>query len=59
MAINRRALEKIEEACQDDKNMCDFLRNLLIYEVNEPSQYTAEYERLVKEHAKGVEKHAL
>lgn len=59
MAINRRALVKIEAACRNDRNMCDFLRKLLIYEVNEPGQYMTEYKRLVKEHAKKVEKNAF
>lgn len=58
MAINRRALEKIEAACGEDTNMCDFLRELLIYEVNEPGQYMAEYERLVKKHVKEEGKNA-
>lgn len=53
MAINRRALEKIEEACKGDDNMKAFLRALLVFELEEPGRYKTEYERMLGKYAEG------
>lgn len=59
MAINRRALEKIESACKDDANMREFLRELLVFELDEPGRYKTEYERLLRDHADKDVKNAI
>lgn len=59
MAINRRAWEKIESVCKDDENMREFLRDLLVFELDEPGRYKSEYERMLKDHADKDVKNAI
>lgn len=53
MAINRRALNKVEEYCDGNQAMLGFLRELLVFEVDSPGRYTEEYEKLLEDYSKG------
>lgn len=52
MAFNKRIMAKLEDACEGNEAMQDFMRELVVYEMDGAKQYVKEYERLLKLYAK-------
>lgn len=55
MAFNKRIMSKLEDACDGNEAMQDFMRDLVVYEMSGSKQYMKEYEKLLKKHAKEEE----
>ena len=51
MAFNRRIMNRLEEACEGNVAMKGFLREVIIYEMREPGNYTKKYEERLKKWA--------
>ena len=55
MAFNKRIMDKIEKACDGNDAMLGYMHDIVMHEMSGAKQYTKEYERILKEHAKEEE----
>lgn len=55
MAFSKRIMSKLEQACGDNEAMLSYMHDIVMHEMGGAKQYTKEYERMLKEHAKEEE----
>lgn len=55
MAMNKRNMDKISELCGDDKDMLDFMRDIISHEVSGAGQYKKTYKDALRKRSKSRE----